>query len=429
MAAGHPLLSTCMFICFGRVAANSHGLLPGADMSSFLQTRASLSEANTPVKSTERLDMKRAREFSYSFPHYGHFQGSWPQIERVDINSVSAELFAKEYVQKRRPAVLTGFGKSPLLSWNMNRLVDKCGNWSVNLWSRVVSRVYQGYMSLPSEVQHALKPVVENRLQATVDVNITMDNLLETMNSNVTMGGFVSKLKDLGQLLAGAKQRGDSIGESFYSNIFDFLYTGSLHTIDVTPNACPALAHDVQSFLQHTKLLPPTRADLFVAPSGSRAYPLHLHGQLNENMILVLEGSKRVVITPPSDVNLLHELREYETSEFADRVFMAELFEPDLQKHPELKKLRAQAGHVHAGEVLYIPANCAHVVENPDDLFALAWHVELLAKKAHGSTSPHSARAEAVGMYLNQVVDLDHIEEAGDFPSIRRNPSLDHIEN
>ena len=117
--------------------------------------------------------------------------------------------------------------------------------------------------------------------------------------------------------------------------------------------------------------------DLFVAPSGSRAYPMHQHGTLDESLLLVLAGAKRVYIFPPSADGSLDERPELQVSEHGDRVFMAD------PKDAIASGVPAAVGTVRPGEAIYIPANTIHLVDNVQDVIAVAIHFDVEGSAEH----------------------------------------------
>lgn len=180
-----------------------------------------------------------------------------------------------------------------------------------------------------------------------------------------------------------------------YSSALSYIWPPSVHS---TRFGEPCMWHELAFHAALTKLRMGINAayglgeivwpmDLFVAPQGSRAYPLHQHGRLNENLLLVLSGSKQVFIFPPSADAALSERPEAELSELSDRVFAADPVQAVAEG------VRAAVAVVRAGEAIYIPANTIHLIENLEDVVAVALHIGVMP----GASAAHIEEREYVG--------------------------------
>jgi len=198
-----------------------------------------------------------------------------------------------------------------------------------------------------------------------------------------------------------------------YAGLGDYIWPPTLRSVRLEELGCEPLitaASEVQTLLRsffHSRSpsgrpyvrepgRPPHRPgqgwEAFVAPNATRAYPMHQHGTMNENLIVVLSGTKQVFIFPPSADGDLRERPEVAQSEYGDRIFTS---------RPEdvVSMVPGAAGAIGAGEALYIPANTIHLLENFGDMIAVAMHskadqVEHIAERdASGAWRPTHMRS------------------------------------
>jgi hypothetical protein len=352
-----------------------------------------------------------ARQFNYSFPNYGHYEGgAWPAIERRSITTLTRDDFQRDFVTARTPVIITGFNATssvdPFLQWGLHELKEQCENWPFNLRNHY----YHGIKILKREkwLWAVIGRMFNSRVAATHGPSTTIDHVMRSMMHQWTVGSFIRALNDTTQDF----EKMLHANPDYYSHIVDFLHPPTMHTIDIRHSDCPSFYKAADNFLQQHKLMHHQWVKhLFVASKGSQAYPLHQHGTQNENMIMVLEGSKRVVIAPPSSARYLYESPELAVNEGGDRVFFANLFTPDFDTQPHVQYARAMEGVVGKHELLYIPANTVHAVRNLENILAVAWHMD------HGE---HCNGEDCNGknpkeLLLSYPADCSYIEERSDF--------------
>ena len=102
---------------------------------------------------------------------------------------------------------------------------------------------------------------------------------------------------------------------------------------------------------------------------------MHQHVSVNDNLLLVLSGTKQVFVFPPSAEDELIERAELPSSEFGDRFFVSDV-------RDAVTTVPGAAGTVGAGSLVYIPCNSIHLVENFGDVVAVAVHVQPREGKA-----------------------------------------------
>ena len=106
---------------------------------------------------------------------------------------------------------------------------------------------------------------------------------------------------------------------------------------------------------------------LYIAPPHSRAYPTHVHGKMDENMLVVLDGEKHFV---GWHYDQRHRLRRLNTTgrtdsgPIGDEVFEAEGIYYDFARQPGLRGAEGHEAYLRRGDMLYLPCGSAHQVQN-----------------------------------------------------------------
>lgn len=78
----------------------------------------------------------------------------------------------------------------------------------------------------------------------------------------------------------------------------------------------------------------------------------------------------------PSSTEWLYERPEFGGSEYADRVFSADVLEPDASVQPDVRHVRGMEGIISAGELIYLPVNVPHAIQTQDGTSVmLAWQM------------------------------------------------------
>ena len=91
----------------------------------------------------------------------------------------------------------------------------------------------------------------------------------------------------------------------------------------------------------------------------------------------MLHGAKRIVTVSPASTQWLYERPEFGGSEYADRVFSADVLEPDKDLQPNVQHVRGMEGVVKENELIYLPVNVPHAVQTTDDKESvmMAWQM------------------------------------------------------
>eukprot|EP00913_Durusdinium_trenchii_P010102 g9475.t1 len=337
------------------------------------------------------VDIRLKREYQHDFPSYGVYNfssKSWPSIARVPLSSLSSQEFKDKYVKGRVPVILTDI--EPQEAWGLKRLQGECGDMPVTFDRRYSA----GLRAIPKWIR---KLFLDPRLREAY--NTTTDSVLAAMHRKMRLSDFLSFLKKDQDLISTAKQflSENGKGSPLYSgHIVDYLFPVMLSAQHMERAHCKTLIAEAKAVLHRlTDFAAAGRDD---APE---AIPLHQHGPYNDNLLWMLHGTKRIVAVSPSSTEWLYERPEFGGSEYADRVFSADVLEPDAGVQPDVAHVRAMEGHVSAGELIYLPVNVPHAVQTTegDASVMLAWQMPV----------PGIAR-----MFF--MKSCSYLEELADFP-------------
>lgn len=324
--------------------------------------------------------------YRFTFPTgYAHFNSTsreWAKIPHVAISELTNEVFLHEYIMKRRPVIITGVLPHERV-WSAQKMFSACRSLGVNFWNH--------YMAMLESIPEMLYPYIDRQLEASFgkESGVTLEGIIADRGRPWTLGEYATALKENPNM---------TLSDKKYRWILDYLWPPTIHGVfadDKHAQKCPVLLKRFRSmFSTLAHLLKKNRhgrfemgvwkdgaydtpkKHLYAGPANSRAYPLHQHGGLEENLLFMIAGKKRAVLFPPSEEPHLGERPELST-EFGDRAYHAEPFSKyvDLDAQPYLAKARGAEGDVHPGEVLYIPANTIHAVENLEDVVSVVLHL------------------------------------------------------
>lgn len=124
-----------------------------------------------------------------------------------------------------------------------------------------------------------------------------------------------------------------------------------------------------------------SHSGVFLASAKTRAYPMHIHGRRNENFMLLLDGAKRFVFFDPSEVPNLYRASWMARTEVGsgDVFFEPDPLNPDFERFPKLKRVgTGRTGLAKKGDLIYIPCGSVHMIQNEEDVLAVAWHVDIV---------------------------------------------------
>lgn len=323
------------------------------------------------------VDIRLQRAYQHPFSGYGLYNfstESWPSIERRPLSSLTSDEFKERYVKGRRPVILTDI--KPQLQWTPKNLSLRCGTMPVSFDRRYSA----GLRAIPSWMR---KLFLDSRTLLTY--NHTTEHVLEAMHASTTLEEYVSRLDKDQNSISLAKKVTD--GRLYSGNIADYIFPVMLSAQHIERGHCDDLISEGKAVLRRLiEFAAAGRHDppkfgamnpvLFVAPGGSRAIPLHQHGPFNDNLLWMLHGSKKIVTVSPSSTEWLYERPEFGGSEYADRVFSADVLEPDAGVQPDVRHVRGMEGIISAGELIYLPVNVPHAIQTQDGTSVmLAWQM------------------------------------------------------
>ena len=288
-------------------------------------------------------------------------------IRRMHWSDLTPEL-VRDHVIRRCPLIITGLAPTGSSRWSFQRLREECGSAQVDL----ANHYHVPLKHIDTHWPALLRPLVDRYLHPW-----SLQGLLHELDRKWDVGGILESFMREG-LYRGS-----------YAGLGDYIWPPTLRSVRLEELGCEPLitaASKVQTLLRrsffHSRSpsgrpyvrepgRPPHRPgqgwEAFVAPNATRAYPMHQHGTMNENLIVVLSGTKQAFIFPPSADGDLRERPEVAQSEYGDRIFTS---------RPEdvVSMVPGAAGAIGAGEALYIPANTIHLLENFGDMIAVAMH-------------------------------------------------------
>lgn len=329
--------------------------------------------------------------------------GRWEPMDVRRAADLSPEAFFEEYVRRGVPVVIKGDETSvaaAALGWTPRRMARDCGDMTPN-WARTVGAFVDGLDATQRrEWDERLRRVHRSSLE----------ELRETLNGRMTMREYVESAHFEGYRLD------DFVPGKDFTHPVDYLVPVSVHSVAVadcrplwddllrvfrSPSPHPG-KDDVSkrrrsacqggSYTCHpyaTAVYDKHRDTqeggsdfyLFVGPEKSRAYPTHRHGLPNYNLMLVLSGSKHVVVWPDQETPNLYPFPSDitpEENEVGEKPlgYMADAFDrdPTSAKQPDMRKItKSWEGVAGPGDLVFIPCGVPHAVQNRGEMLAVAW--------------------------------------------------------
>lgn len=300
--------------------------------------------------------LSQGPEYQTTFEGYAaaDANGSWPSVSALPLAELTRQRLRDNFVYRRRPLLITGVSV-PFWSWD--RLAAICPDMALD---------FRNHFYEPLKAVNDIGPLrmfFDWQLRSTFGSNVTLKSIISAMTQEWTISTFLSYVRQVRP-------------PKSYRRISDYFWPLTVHSVDLDRGTCDKFIRDVfESNLDFLTMLYDKPGvimhqlgQLFVAPDSSRAYPMHQHGQLNENFLLVLSGAKRIWVFPPNVEAAMDERPEFQFNEYADRIFMAE----------PVGGIRGAEGAeviVRAGEAVFLPAGTIHLVENIGDVIAVAFHL------------------------------------------------------
>ncbi len=102
--------------------------------------------------------------------------------------------------------------------------------------------------------------------------------------------------------------------------------------------------------------------NLWIGAGGNKS---NLHYDPEENLLVVMTGSKKLVLFQPSYRKFLYQYREKNTNTLQSRV---NLFDIDRSLFPEIDHAKYYQTTIYSGETVYIPPGWWHAVESSKEL-------------------------------------------------------------
>ncbi|XP_054277778.1 tRNA wybutosine-synthesizing protein 5-like [Macrosteles quadrilineatus] len=225
-------------------------------------------------------------------------------------NILSKEEFVKEIQIRRQPAVLKGV-----------KIGDCCEKWT------------------PEYLMHHL-----GHLEAKI--HVSPESKMDFINKN-----FQYKTLSMAEII---KRSVKDIQEDYFINPNELYYLRSLSNerrgreVADLRKQYPQISEDIQ--------IPPffDEDDFFssVLRISSKGIQLWTHYDIMDNLLIQVQGRKRVVLFKPSDVNYLYM--------DGDKSRVLDIDKPDLEKFPGFLKAQKYECILEPGDILFIPALWFH---------------------------------------------------------------------
>ncbi|GAB5367054.1 hypothetical protein AAMO2058_001197000 [Amorphochlora amoebiformis] len=303
-------------------------------------------------------------------------------IKRISIYDLSMATVAG-YLQRGEPLIIADSASPALINeWGFQSFVEKCSESVVG--HGISNHLLHFVQNLPPQQRQALSA----RLLEIFSIDVDDYTKLLTEAEDFQVTDLVNHFRNFGEVnnswevLADyalplslhdwETRKCDALVKAFQLHPVDFLLRFSDFFVramkwDTTPRTGIREAYSKSGFV-------------FFAPGLSRAYPMHRHEQINENFMLILDGAKQFVVFNRTEEKNLYPTAftgstEYKYDDQADRYFEADAFNPNFEMYPKLKGVSGYQGIARKGDLVYIPCDSIHAVQNEQDVLAVAWHM------------------------------------------------------
>lgn len=229
-------------------------------------------------------------------------------IDRVDINHINEKDFDRLYLSRNKPVVITNlFDNNPSLAgWTPENLVKKVGSKSIEVYTSK-----DGMFAADAKGDD------------TAMLPVTM-GFMEFMNRIST------------------RENGPR------------LYMQQLPLYETFPELCEGLT--LPDLVPTNKIM---EVNLWVGPGGNTS---QLHYDANNNFLMQLHGSKKIVLYHPMDFYNLYPNSCFSMAAHCSKAIDAS----DVKKYPKIAKAVAMEATIGPGEMLFIPTYWWHLVHSVD---------------------------------------------------------------
>ncbi|RNA01362.1 tRNA wybutosine-synthesizing 5 [Brachionus plicatilis] len=233
-------------------------------------------------------------------------------VNVVPVQSFSDETLAKEWIKnKREPFILKNFDYGPCLQkWNAEYMMEKVNNKTVKI-----------HVSSKSEMDFINK----NFLYRT----LPFKELIKRASQNKQTDFFIDENEKYYLRSLGADDRKD--------------------VADIQKDY-PELSNEIR----YPPLFELENFFSSVFRISSAGLRLWTHYDIMDNILIQINGKKRVVLFPPSDVDNLYMK--------GDKSQVLEIDNPDLSKYPLFAHAKKYECILEAGDVIFIPSLWLHNV-------------------------------------------------------------------
>ncbi|MBU6184032.1 MAG: cupin-like domain-containing protein [Rickettsiales bacterium] len=182
-------------------------------------------------------------------------------------------------------------------------------------------------------------------------------NYVETDINNVTAYEKILQMKmsDFLKRLAKAVHK-EHINENIYLVVSKIMSHFNRRS-PILPNLLKDI--NIPNFIPYERLW---EINLWMGIGGNRS---NLHFDPEENLLSIVQGSKKVVLFAPNQSRFLYQNKKSTTNLLHSTV---NIFDFDEEKFPLIKKSKYYETEVKQGETLYLPSGWWHAVESSNEL-------------------------------------------------------------
>jgi hypothetical protein len=306
----------------------------------------------------------------------------WKPIATVDDAKLEVSEFSERYMEKHEPLIFQGYtsaSRRPKLHrWTLQRLKERCGSFKVRFSDRHLAFL-QSSSAEETEAARARLADIEG---------VSLDEAIALLKREMSLSEYIDYV-----VAESAKPRNP---RKDYSHMADYILPLKIKEMPLQA-ACQEMYDDlvVPKYFSGRKLNPPPEQDaaesggrsdrcaypslhpqpiLYIAPAYSRAYPVHVHGKMDENMLLLLDGTKHFVHWYYDQRMALRKLvtqAKTDSGPIGDEIYMAEGINYDFGAQPTVAGTEGWEAFMRRGDMLYLPCGSAHQVENMEATLAV----------------------------------------------------------
>jgi hypothetical protein len=248
------------------------------------------------------------------------------KIPRIHASNLTYEKYL-EYASQTIPLIITGLRDEPnspgLPDWSLENIYRLCGNKQVSLKRKINKD--------PNHIWGGIEAVAETALKEFINDIVAKPRKRD---------GWPKDMTDL--------YLHDESVPHFCPELLEMYHVPRFFTYDLMQVLSSSYRKDAWP-------------SLFIG-GKSTASSLHTDWGSTAAWMGLLKGRKHWVIAKPNQNALLFD--QTHPNDFNEGIFASDLINPDFDKFPLLSQVDYYEDILHAGELIFIPADCPHQVQN-----------------------------------------------------------------